>query len=94
MKFPSESLASEPLARQRFMHEAKAAAGLDHPFICKVYETGEDRGRLFIAMEYVEGETLADRLARGPLPLQGGYPNFTRNRRSPSGGAPTWNRAP
>jgi tetratricopeptide (TPR) repeat protein/predicted Ser/Thr protein kinase len=53
--------------RQRFLREAKAAARLDHPFICKVYEAGEIDGRLFIAMEYVEGETLGARLESGAL---------------------------
>ena len=54
---------------ERLRREALAAAALDHPFICKVYEIGELGGRTFIAMEYVEGPTLADRLSQGPLPL-------------------------
>jgi tetratricopeptide (TPR) repeat protein/predicted Ser/Thr protein kinase len=57
-------------ARRRLIDEALAAARLDHPFICKVYEAGESDGRPFIAMEYVEGTPLRDRLAGGPLPLR------------------------
>jgi hypothetical protein len=57
-------------ARERFPREAKAAAQLDHPFVCKVYEAGERKGHLFIAMEYVEGVTLAERLRSGPLDLE------------------------
>ncbi len=53
--------------RQRLLHEARAAAHLDHPFICKVYEVGEHESRAFLAMEFVEGVTLQDRLASGPL---------------------------
>ena len=53
--------------RQRLLHEARAAAHLDHPFICKVYEVGEHESRAFLAMEFVEGVTLEDRLASGPL---------------------------
>jgi adenylate cyclase len=49
--------------------EAKAAAALDHPFICKIYEVAELGGRSCIVMEYVAGETLERRLRRGPLPL-------------------------
>ncbi len=58
----------EPALR-RFVQEARSAAAIDHPFVCKVYETGEVGGRTFIAMEYVDGESLAERLERGPLPI-------------------------
>ena len=54
---------------RRILTEARAAAHLDHPFICKVYEVGEHDGRPFLAMEYVEGLTLSDRLLRGRLPV-------------------------
>ncbi len=69
LKFLSGELQQDTRARRRFLREAKAAAALDHPYICKIYETGEADGRPFIAMEYVRGETLADRLAGEPLPL-------------------------
>ena len=69
LKFLSDELQQDTRARRRFLREAKAAAALDHPYICKIYETGEADGRPFIAMEYVRGETLAARLAGEPLPL-------------------------
>ncbi len=69
LKFLSDELQKDATARRRFLREAKAAAALDHPYICKIYETGEADGRPFIAMEYVRGETLAARLAGEPLPL-------------------------
>jgi serine/threonine protein kinase/tetratricopeptide (TPR) repeat protein len=53
--------------KARFLHEAQAAASLGHPNICVVHEIDEADGRLFMAMEYVEGESLKDRIARGPL---------------------------
>jgi len=53
----------------RLLREARAAAHLDHPFICKVYEVGEHDGRPFLAIEYVDGVTVRDRLAEGRLPL-------------------------
>ena len=61
------SLTRDEVARQRFWREARAAASVSHPHICQIYEIGEDRGELFIAMELLEGETLAERLGRGPL---------------------------
>jgi serine/threonine protein kinase len=56
-------------ARKRFRREARAAAGVNHPNVCQVYEIGEDGGQLFIAMELLEGESLTDRLTRGPMPV-------------------------
>jgi serine/threonine protein kinase len=61
------SLARDPIAHQRLWREARAAASVNHPNVCQIYEIGEDEGRLFIAMELLEGEVLADRLRRGPL---------------------------
>ena len=51
----------------RYPIEAQAAAALSHPNICVIHEVGEDEGRSYIAMEYVEGETLRDRVRKGPL---------------------------
>ena len=70
LKFLSQDLRDDVSARKRLLREAQSAAILDHPFICKVYEVAEDSGQHFIAMEYVEGGTLRDRLAEGPLPLK------------------------
>ena len=56
-------------ARKRFRREARAAAGVNHPNVCQVYEIGEDAGQLFIAMELLEGESLTDRLTRGAMPV-------------------------
>ena len=61
------ALSADPIARERLRREALAAAGLDHPFICKVFEIGDADGRMFIVMEYVAGETLHATLERGPL---------------------------
>ena len=57
----------DDLVRERFWREARSAGALSHPNICHVYEIGEDGGELFIAMEKLEGESLGDRLKRGPL---------------------------
>ena len=55
------------MARERFLREAKSAAALDHPYICKIYEIGEADGKAYIAMEYVEGVTLQEKVASGPF---------------------------
>jgi len=65
---PPETLSDEK-ARRRLVREAQAAAKLDHPNICAIYEVGEEDGRSFIAMQYVEGETLDARMKRKPLDL-------------------------
>src|SRR5262245_30708869 len=54
--------------RQRFAREARAIAALNHPHICTLHDTGHHAGRDFLMLEYLEGETLAQRLKRGPLP--------------------------
>jgi non-specific serine/threonine protein kinase len=61
------SLKGDPTARERFWREARAAASVSHPNICQLYEIGEAGGELFIAMERLEGRSLADRLHDGPL---------------------------
>ena len=67
VKVLGSHLLSDPAAHARFRREAMAAAALDHPFICKVFEIGEESGQLYIAMEFVPGQTLHARLAAGPL---------------------------
>jgi serine/threonine protein kinase len=69
IKFLPAELVAEEQARKRLAHEAKAAAKLDHPNICSIYEAGEAEGRSFIVMQYVEGETLATRLQRKPMQI-------------------------
>jgi Tol biopolymer transport system component len=61
--------ADDPDMRGRFEREAQTIAGLNHPHICTLHDVGEQEGTRFLVMEYVEGETLADRLTRGPMPV-------------------------
>jgi serine/threonine protein kinase/tetratricopeptide (TPR) repeat protein len=68
------SAASDETARKRFWREARAAASVNHPNICQIHEIGEDAGTLFIAMELLEGESLADRLRGGPLSVPDAIP--------------------
>src|SRR2546425_4767499 len=63
---PSQ-LAADPQFRERFDREARAISQLTHPHICTLYDIGHQDGTDFLVMEYLEGETLADRLAKGPL---------------------------
>ena len=67
-------LASNPELRERFEREAKAISSLNHPHICALYDVGSQGGIDFLVMEYLDGETLADRLARGRVPLEEALP--------------------
>jgi Tol biopolymer transport system component len=70
LKILPPHLTTDEAAGKRLLREARAAATLEHPNICTVYEVGEADGRSFIAMQYVDGNTLADRLKQAPLELQ------------------------
>jgi tetratricopeptide (TPR) repeat protein len=63
------TLSQDPIARERLRREAVAAAGLDHPFVCKVFEIGDNGGQIFIVMELVVGDTLHARLSAGAVSL-------------------------
>jgi Tol biopolymer transport system component len=63
-------LSASAQARERFEREAKAISSLSHPHICPLYDVGHQDGTDFLVMEYLEGETLADRLKKGRLPLE------------------------
>lgn len=63
------SISADDTARQRFWREARAAASVNHPNVCQIYEIGEDAGTLFIAMELLDGQPLSDRLKQGPMPV-------------------------
>jgi eukaryotic-like serine/threonine-protein kinase len=69
IKILPESLASDPQFRERFDREARAISQLTHPHICTLYDIGESSATAFLVMEYLEGETLAQRLKKGAMPL-------------------------
>ncbi len=70
LKLLPEELAASPNARHRLLREARAASALDHPGIATVFDAGEVDGLIYIAITCVDGETVSDRVARGPLALE------------------------
>src|SRR5499433_202916 len=70
IKVLPQHLSASPEARQRFEREAKTISQLSHSHICALYDVGNQDGVEYLVMEYLEGETLADRLAKGSLPLE------------------------
>jgi DUF1680 family protein len=70
LKFLPPEMQRDATAHKRFIREARSAAALDHPYICHINEVAESDGRNFIVMEYVDGQSLKDRLLQGPLPLK------------------------
>jgi eukaryotic-like serine/threonine-protein kinase len=69
IKILAEHFSKDPTRKQRFEREAKAISGLNHPNICILHDVGSQNGTDYLVMEYVDGESLAHRLAKGPLPI-------------------------
>ena len=68
IKVIPETLAGDPLRLERFERESRTLAALSHPNVVQVFDAGEQAGQPYLVMELVEGETLRERLARGPIP--------------------------
>lgn len=69
LKFLPPAMQRDETAHKRFIREARSAAALDHPYICQIHEVAESNGQDFIVMEYVDGQSLKERIEKGPMQL-------------------------
>src|ERR1700729_494644 len=69
VKILPSHLSEDPECKQRFDQEARTISSVNHPNICTLYDVGHQDGTDYLVMEYLEGETLADRLRKGPMPI-------------------------
>jgi eukaryotic-like serine/threonine-protein kinase len=76
IKVLASHLSSSPELKQRMEREAKSISSLNHPYICQLYDIGSQNGTDYLVMEFLEGETLAERLRKGPLPLSAAKRNL------------------
>jgi eukaryotic-like serine/threonine-protein kinase len=70
IKMLPAALAADQVRRERFEREARSISRLEHPNICPLYDVGEHDGHLYLVMQFLDGETLAERLRRGPVPIK------------------------
>src|SRR5215471_5429800 len=70
IKILAQHLSNDPVRKQRFEREAKIISSLNHPHVCVLHDIGHQDGLDYLVMECVEGETLAKRLEKGPLPVE------------------------
>ena len=87
IKVASSPLNADPQARTRFQHEARAIAALNHPHICAIHDVATFDGHDVIVMEYLDGETLEQRLQRGPISAAELFAIDTPHCRGPRSGA-------
>jgi hypothetical protein len=89
IKILRSEISADPERRLRFEREAKTVAGLSHPHICTLYDVGDHAGSMYLVMEHQTGETLAERLQKGPLPLAQALTIAIEDRLpDPTGGGP------
>ena len=87
-------LSESPEIRERFDREAKTISQLSHPNICTLYDVGHQDGIDYLVMEYLEGETLSERLRKGPLPIEQVLRYGVEIAGAPGPGAPAGHRPP
>ena len=93
VKVLASHLSSSPELKQRMEREGRAISSLNHPHICQLYDIGSQNGTDYLVMEFLEGETLAERLRKGAMPLAEDLQDWDRRGRGAGSRAPQRHRA-